>query len=133
MSRGRGLRISSKHGVNACLPVCFLCQETKNEVALLGYLPGDVEAPRRAVLDRRPCDGCRALMTRGIILISTRDGETGENPYRSGGWVVVTEDAIRRWVTAQAMLARVLEKRMAFVEDAVWNGIGLPRAAVAVK
>lgn len=37
----------------AC-PKCFFCDEDKNEVLLLGYLKGDVEAPRGVVFNMEP-------------------------------------------------------------------------------
>ena len=43
----RSIRISEKHGVNPTIPICFYCGEDKNEVALLGKLHGDKEAPMR--------------------------------------------------------------------------------------
>ena len=43
------MKLSPKHGLNPLIPGCFWCGESKNEIALLGRLPGDAEAPRSAV------------------------------------------------------------------------------------
>jgi hypothetical protein len=63
----RGVRLSKKHGVNPCLGICFFCGEDSGEIGLLGLLPGDKEAPRRAILSRDPCPKCRAFMAQGVI------------------------------------------------------------------
>lgn len=34
------IKLSSKHGVNPTIPVCFFCGEEKNEIALLGRIGG---------------------------------------------------------------------------------------------
>ena len=90
------IRLSPKHGLNPAIPRCFFCGERKNEVLLPGLLKGDVEAPRDAVWDREPCDRCQQYMKDGIILISVRDGESDTNLYRTGGWCVLREAAVRK-------------------------------------
>lgn len=120
------MRLSPKHGVNPTIPHCFLCGEAKNEIILAGHLKGDAEAPKNMVWDKEPCDKCKEHMEMGIILISVRNGESGENPYRTGGWIVLKEEAFRRIFNG---CDDVLEKRMAFVPDEVWDKIGFPRGA----
>lgn len=128
------IHLSEKHGVNPTIPKCYYCQNDKNEILLLGQLPGDREAPR-GIYDAVPCDECANLMKMGIICISIRDGETlGNdenlpNPYRTGGWVVVTEAAIKRWLTADTA-AHVCRRRCCFIHDTIWDQIGLPRGPV---
>jgi hypothetical protein len=119
--------LSPKHGVNPAIPLCFFCHKPKNEIVLPGHLPGDVEAPRSAVWDMRPCDTCEGYMKQGIILISCRDGESGDNPYRTGGWVVIKEEALKRMIDPGALLDDILKKRFTFVHDAAWNALRLPR------
>ena len=140
------ITLSKKHGVNPGLINCYFCGEPK-EIALYGRLPGGKEAPRSGVLDLEPCETCRDLMSRGILLISTRDGEAEKcdaardearragapfipNPWRSGGWVVVSEEAIRRVLPPEQAEA-LLQQRWGFVEDSNWNRLGLPRAPSA--
>ena len=86
-----GIKLSPKYGLNCAIPLCFFCNKAKNEILLPGRLPGDVEAPRNAVWDKKPCQECAGYMQQGIILISVKDGESGagDNPYRTGGWCVV--------------------------------------------
>jgi len=121
-----GIRISEKHGVNPSLSQCFVCMEAKGLV-LLGKLPGDKEAPRQMCIDKEPCDKCKAWMEQGVILISVKDGEENDNPYRTGGWVVIKDEAIRRMVKPQELCDSIIARRMAFVPDEAWDAMGLPR------
>jgi hypothetical protein len=86
----------------------------------------DVEAPHGKVIDKEPCAECKKWMEQGIILISVRDGEEGDNPYRTGRWVVVKDEAIKRFNPPE-FVEEVLKKRIAFVPDQVWTMLGLPK------
>jgi hypothetical protein len=119
------MRLSEKHGVNPTIPHCFFCGEAKNEIILAGRLPKDEPAPKNMVWDKNPCDKCEKHMEAGIVLISVRNGEKGDNPYRTGGWVVMKEEAFRRIFKN---CDDAISKRVAFVPDEVWDMIGLPRA-----
>jgi hypothetical protein len=126
----RGIPLSPKHGVNPAIPLCFFCNESKNEVILAGRLKDDAEAPRAAVWDRNPCDKCAGYMKQGVILISVKVGESGDNPYRTGGWVVLKDEAVTRIITTADVRDDILKKRIAFVPDNVWDAVGLPRGEV---
>lgn len=67
------IRLSPKYGLNPAIPVCFYCNEAKNEILLPGRMKDDMEAPHNVVWDRRPCDKCEDLMKQGVILVSVRD------------------------------------------------------------
>ena len=122
------IRLSPKHGVNPVIPKCFYCNEDKNEVILAGRLKGDAEAPRNAVWDMEPCDKCKGYMKQGIILISVDEEKSDDerNPYRTGGWVVIKEKAVRHMMTEEAA-NEICKRRVGFVPDEVWDAIGLPR------
>lgn len=119
------IRLSPKHGLNPAIPKCFFCMQDKNEVVIPGLLRGDVEAPRNAVWNMQPCDECAGLMKAGIILVSVRDGESGNNPYRTGKFAVVTEDFIRR-VILEPLTTQLLTLRFGFIEDRYWTALDLP-------
>ena len=133
------IELSPKYGVNPTIPLCFYCNGPKNEVRLLGRIRSkdlgkdqDIEAPRAAVWDQQPCDRCREHMKQGIILISVRDTDIGtSNPYRTGGWAVVKEEAIRRMFgqveEGKPLLETMLKWRVAFVPDEAWDLLELPR------
>ncbi len=89
------------------------------------------------VRDMAPCNSCKEYMKIGIILISVRDGEmdkikadmvahpnTLPNPYRTGCFTVMREEAAKRMFTADTDMFRF---RWTFVEDKLWDMIGLPR------
>lgn len=48
------IKFSPKHGLNPTIPVCFFCGQQKNEIAFMGRLAGDAEAPRNLILDYEP-------------------------------------------------------------------------------
>jgi len=124
------IRLSPKHGLNPSLGMCFYCQEENGEVIVPGQLHGDVEAPRKAVWHRDPCAGCKGLMEKGIILISVKTGESGDNPYRTGGWCALKEEAVIRMVSDTKLLEHILKARVVFLPDEVWDLLGLPRGEV---
>lgn len=123
------IRLSGKHGVNPSVGVCFICGEDNGEIMLPGRLPGDEQAPHRGVWHKEPCPKCIDWMKQGVILISVNEAKTDdqENPYRTGGWCVVTDEAIKRWPIDDDMRDSMIERRMAWIEDEVWDGLGLPR------
>jgi hypothetical protein len=96
-------------------------------------------------------------MGQGVILISVRDGEfdgiekdrqsylleKGDykgrkrpfvpNPYRTGGWAVVTVDYLSRVVQNPETLALILRQHWSFIDDQTWNMLGLPRGDYPAK
>lgn len=120
------IRLSEKHGVNPSVGVCFYCYEDDGTVVLPGLMRGDVEAPHRAVWTMEPCEKCKKLMQMGVMLVSVRDGEKGENPYRTGRLAVLKDEAIQRIVANEALMVHLLKRRFGFVEDSVWKELGLP-------
>lgn len=121
--------LSPKHGLNPSLTVCFLCLKDIG-VALVGrILKGDdPEAPRR-MFDREPCAECKSWMEKGIILISVDETKTtdSKNPFRTGGWVVVSEDYVKHILNPGPLLEQTLKGRYAVVPDELWDMLKLPR------
>jgi len=119
-----GIRVSPKYGVNPAIPHCWVCSEAKNEVILAGRLNNDAEAPRGAVWDKVPCDRCKKVMETGIFMIECRDGEEGDNPYRTGRLWALTEEAFKRIFQGMAR-DESLKKRVCFIEESTAKAIGL--------
>lgn len=120
--------ISEKHGVNPTIPICFWCGKEKNEVALLGKLPGDEEAPMNIIIDYEPCDECREKMKQGITFIEAssspkieKQQSIVEGIYPSSHFVVLKEEICKDMIKDEEMLKQILEKRIAFVDEDVWN------------
>ena len=96
MKRDKGIKLSPKHGVNPCIPGCFWCGQLKNEIALLGLLPNDQEAPFGIILDYEPCDECKAKWEEGVVILEVTDtpNQEGQPPirrdaYPTGNYLVV--------------------------------------------
>lgn len=53
--------------------------------------------------------------------------EDKKNPYRTGAWCVVKDDALQRMFPPESP---VFKYRFAFVEDSVWDLMGLPRTDI---
>jgi hypothetical protein len=126
------IKLSPQHGINPAIPVCFFCNMPKAEIILAGKLPGDVEAPRNAVWDKQPCRRCQSIMEQAIILISIDEKLTKDssNPYRTGGWLAIKEEAVKRMGIQPQVVNSILRARVAFIPDETWNLMGLPRGGV---
>lgn len=101
------IRISEKHGLNPCIPICVFCGKEKNELAILGRLKGDVKAPMSAVIDMEPCDECKENWSKGVPLIrvTKKKPANGMPPLQKEGneeiwptaqYMVVTEECAGR-------------------------------------
>lgn len=99
----KSIKLSPKHGVNPCMPVCFFCGETKNEIALLGRIGGkeDLEAPMKAILDYVPCEECQKKFAEGVLLIevtnypnTANQPPISQNAYPTGRYSVVRPEAL---------------------------------------
>lgn len=111
--------------MNPTIPLCYWCGEQKGEVALLGAALKE-QAPMHMVLDRVPCEKCQGYLKEGIMFVSVRNGESGDNPYRTGKLCVIKEEAVRRFVQPHELLEEVLRKRICFIDDSAWAKLGLP-------
>lgn len=141
--------LHSKYGVNPSMTACYFCNEP-SEILLVGLrvkpfrdagidVSPDGQMPRSVgVIDGRPCPKCEDFMKKGVLLISVRDDQEKEiegantdrrlpNPYRSGGWVVVKDEFIRKAFSPVELQDQVLKKRFCFIPDKVWDMLGLPR------
>lgn len=101
----KGIKLSPEHGLNPCMPVCFFCGETKNEIALLGQIGDrrkgeDFKAPMKAVLDYVPCEECQKKFAQGVLLIEVTSHPEyigmpiAEDAYPTGRYVVVKPEAL---------------------------------------
>lgn len=103
-----GIKLSPKYGVNPTIPVCFWCGKPKNELALLGRLKDDAEAPRNCVFDYEPCEECKKTWELGVALLGTSEEpidaslppikDTPEiTLYPTGQWMVITKEAAKKY------------------------------------
>ena len=90
MSKKDSITISPKYGVNPSLLKCEVCGNDYG-VALLGKLKGDAEAPK--YIYQGLCNKCQGVVDQGgLLIIEVKDGESGDNPYRTGRMVGVSKE-----------------------------------------
>lgn len=127
----RSVKLSPKHGVNPTISSCFYCGKDTGEIALLGRLKGDAEAPMRSILSYEPCDACKEKFKAGVLCIGVvraqpNDGRppisgNGGTPlYPTGSYCVMRAEAVQRVfginvkagghiLTDQAVLEKLLD------------------------
>ena len=121
----KGIKISPKHGLNPTIPVCFWCGKQKNEIALMGHMKGDIEAPKNMVLDYVPCEECQSHMAMGVAVLEASDhpNTEGQPPMQKGVYptsrfVVVTTECADRVFNAYAPWS---EGKKVFVDSDVFS------------
>jgi hypothetical protein len=91
------ITISEKHGLNPTLGICFWCGEHTGDIALLGKLPDDAEAPKEMVLNYDPCDKCAKHFESGVLIFEVNTDPNKppiKDTYRpTGRYVVVKAEA----------------------------------------
>jgi hypothetical protein len=102
---GGSIRLSQKHGVNPSIQKCFICGKDIGLV-LFGKLKDDTEAPK--YVQNGECDKCKEAKKKGVFILAVRDGEIGENPYRTGQLVCVKEEAFRKMCTIEIPAGRLM-------------------------
>ena len=121
----KGIKISPKHGLNPTIPVCFWCGKQKNEIALMGHMTDDIEAPKNMVLDYVPCEECQNHMAMGVAVLEASDhpNTEGQPPMQKGVYptsrfVVVTTECADRVFNAYAPWS---EGKKVFVDSDVFS------------
>ena len=71
-------------------------------------------------------------MEHAIICISVDEEKSDDmqNPYRTGGWCAIKEEAFKRIGVPQELEDAVLRRRVMFLPDNTWDLIGLPRGKI---
>lgn len=106
--------ISPKHGLNPSLLKCFACGKDAG-IALLGKLENDEKAPIEMTNQNIFCNDCQKVINQdGLLVISVRDGETGNNSYRTGKMVGITKEAKER-------IFKDIKTNICYMEDSVFD------------
>lgn len=126
-------------GIQVVQTRCYYCNEPD---ALLinkriGRHSSELQEMHDKVIDTEPCSKCKEHMDKGIILVSVDDAKSDKgwqndpmpNPYRTGGFFVVSENFIRRVFQPEAVVANMLESRFAFIDHEAAVMLGLFEAA----
>lgn len=110
------ITLSPKHGLNPSLLKCFACGEDAG-IAILGKLKDDEEAPREMTNPNTFCTKCQSVIDQdGLLIVSIKDGEKGDNPYRTGKMVGITKDAKER-------IFKNIKSNFCYMEDTMFNQI----------
>ena len=107
---------------------CFFCGKDKGLVMNTRLTHKDAENIKKMnghAIDYEPCDECKKMMEQGIMFVSVRDGESGNNPYRTGKMCVIKEEGVKQFSSPE-LFEQVKKTRFAFIEDSVWTQLGLP-------
>lgn len=128
----KSIPLSKNYGANPTIPICFWCGEEKNEIALLGKLKGDAEAPRKTWLlgDYEPCDKCKDHFGKGILiieastvpLIDKQPPYLQEDAYPTGNYVVLSEEGTRKIFT-ENVAEKLIEKKKGFMDEANFSNL----------
>lgn len=110
------ITLSPKHGLNPSLLKCFACGKDVG-IALLGKLKNDEEAPKEMTDKTIFCNNCQNVINKdGLLVISVRDGEIGDNPYRTGKMVRITKQAKER-------IFKDIAVNVCYMEDSVFDKV----------
>ncbi|OFX27005.1 MAG: hypothetical protein A2033_16045 [Bacteroidetes bacterium GWA2_31_9] len=113
---------------NVSLTKCYVCGRDSTILLATKYKKNgdpvlDMEQFHGKALNKEPCQECHKNLEQGIILISISDDcKDVNNPFRTGGWVVVKEEAVRL-VLPDIDLTK---HRIFFMPDSTWLEFGLP-------
>lgn len=84
-----------KPKLGVAMSLCGYCGEPMG--VALGGKDVDKIGEKGAVFSGEPCDTCKHNMEIGIMIVEVQDGQEGvSNPYRTGKYIVITEESFRR-------------------------------------
>lgn len=122
------IKLSSKHGVNPSMDICFYCQEVK-QLLLMGRLPYDKEAPRQVCTSLEPCDACKEKFEteKAVVIVEATQDSKGISP--TGRYIGLTEEGARRILNEDFVNDVVSRGRIALIEPSLYNQLGFEEAA----
>ena len=115
------ITLSKEHGINPSVDTCFICGK-ETSLVLFGASYKDengktTEAPR-TVCSGGLCDTCQKVIDEGgIFFIAVKDGERGNNPYRTGQIGALKEEAVQR------MFPDFPYKKINYIEESAYKQI----------
>ena len=100
--------LSKKHGLNPSVEICNCCGEEMSVVLFGSEYKNEkgehTEAPYKVNMGNI-CDKCKKVIDEGgIFFIEVRDGESGNNPYRTGRVIAVKESAVKEILNGYAKI-----------------------------
>ena len=131
--------MSDKGSFGVALTRCYFCQEGDRILinkALTSFAAARVRALDGHTLDMEPCRKCADYMKQGVIVITVDSAKSAPNwnkepmpnPYRTGGWFVVKDDAIKRMcnvlTNGDSIREFALKNRFLFIEHEAADKLG---------
>lgn len=94
------VKISKEHGINPSMDTCFICGKKTNiilfETAYKDENGKTAKAPMKTCTGGL-CETCQKVIDQGgIFFIAVKDGESGNNPWRTGQIGALKEEAVQR-------------------------------------
>lgn len=94
------LTLSAKHGLNPSVETCAICGKDMSVVCFGAHYKDEngkhTEAPHKICMGHY-CEDCQKVIDNGgIFFIEVLDGQSGNNPYRTGRLCAVKEEAVKR-------------------------------------
>lgn len=127
---------------NVALTKCFYCGGDDRILLATRYRSDgspvqDLGHAHGAVIDMEPCNKCRELMGLGVIFLTIDEkksppgwnSERIPSPFRTGGFFVVKDDAVRRIINATSLADWAIQHRWMFIEHEVAERLGFFRMA----
>lgn len=102
------ITLSKEYGVNPSMEVCHCCGKEMG-IIMFGTSYKDAsgktaEAPMRVSMGNL-CNDCKkAIEEGGIFFIECRDGESGDNPHRTGRIIALKEEAVKNVLSHYAKI-----------------------------
>lgn len=99
------ITLSPKHGVNPTLCTCFVCGNETGEIAMLGKLKNDEEAPMKSCIGTL-CKECQNIVDNGGTFVI----EANKDKYRTGRLITFKECPLNEYHSIVYMLPEDFEK-----------------------
>tara|TARA_Y100000310_G_C20681689_1_gene816360 strand:- start:135 stop:515 length:381 start_codon:yes stop_codon:yes gene_type:complete len=122
--------MKNKSNIEVALTKCFFCGEDSEIVinkTLTSYYAKKVKEMHSKVINKKPCNKCQGYMKKGIIVISTDKDKTEDedNPYRTGGFWVIKDRAVKEMPMKDELKTSILKTRIMFLEHNLAKDMGL--------
>jgi hypothetical protein len=120
----------SKDTLGVALTKCFYCGDDSDIIInskLTEANAKNVETLHGKVITTEPCTTCKTYMEVGIIVITYDPDKTTDsnNPYRTGGFFVIKEDAVRSWYDNDDAFNEINNVRCLLMEHKLAEQLGL--------
>jgi len=137
---------TNESGPAVALTKCYFCGEDNTILVQsrnINVRDRRIESMHGMVVDMTPCSKCSDYMKQGVILITIDNAkskpgwnkpEPGNdrfipNPYRTGGFAVIKDEAVKRIFTPKEMADWAIKHRWMFIEHEAAVKMGLLSSA----